>query len=51
MPFLGGLLPDREDVRAEMGREFGVNGRNAFQLLRTSASTVPAPSGSATRPK
>lgn len=33
-PFLDGLLPDREGVRAEMGREFGVNGRNAFQLLR-----------------
>lgn len=33
-PFLDGLLPDREDVRAEMGREFGVNGRNSFQLLR-----------------
>ncbi len=33
-PFLDGLLPDRDDVRAEMGREFGVNGRNAFQLLR-----------------
>ena len=33
-PFLDGLLPDREDVRAAMGREFGVNGRNAFQILR-----------------
>lgn len=33
-PFLDGLLPDRDDVRAEMGREFGVNGRNALQLLR-----------------
>lgn len=33
-PFLDGLLPDRDDVRAAMGREFGVNGRNAFQLLR-----------------
>lgn len=33
-PFLDGLLPDREDVRAAMGREFGGNGRNAFQLLR-----------------
>lgn len=32
-PFLSGLLPDSDDVRVAMGREFGVNGRNPFALL------------------
>lgn len=32
-PFLEGLLPDREDTRADMGRQLGVNGRNPFALL------------------
>lgn len=33
-PYLNGLLPDRPDVRAAMGREFGVSGNNPFALLR-----------------
>lgn len=33
-PFLEGLLPDRDDVREVMGREFGVSGRNPLSLLR-----------------
>lgn len=32
-PFLEGLLPDRDDTRDAMGREFGVSGRNPFALL------------------
>ena len=32
--YLNGLLPDRPDVRAAMGREFGVSGNNPFALLR-----------------
>lgn len=32
-PFLEGLLPDRDDTRDVMGREFGVSGRNPFALL------------------
>lgn len=32
-PFLDGLLPDRDDTRDAMGREFGVSGRNPFALL------------------
>ncbi len=32
-PFLEGLLPDNDDTRAAMGREFGVSGRNPFSLL------------------
>ncbi len=32
-PFLEGLLPDRQDTRAAMGREFGVSGANSFALL------------------
>ncbi|MFT3859775.1 type II toxin-antitoxin system HipA family toxin [Micropruina sp.] len=33
-PYLNGLLPDRPDVRAAMGRELGVSGNNPFALLR-----------------
>lgn len=33
-PFLDGLLPDREETRRAMGREFGVSGNNPFALLR-----------------
>lgn len=33
-PYLSGLLPDRPDVRAAMGRAFGVSGNNPFALLR-----------------
>jgi serine/threonine-protein kinase HipA len=32
-PFLEGLLPDRDETRDAMGREFGVSGRNPFALL------------------
>lgn len=32
-PFLEGLLPDRQDTRDAMGREFGVSGDNPFRLL------------------
>lgn len=32
-PFLEGLLPDNEDTRIALGREFEVSGRNPFALL------------------
>lgn len=32
-PYLDGLLPDREETRLALGREFGVSGRNPFALL------------------
>src|SRR5699024_610578 len=32
-PFLEGLLPDREETREALGRQFGVSGRNPFALL------------------
>lgn len=32
-PFLLGLLPDKEDIKQTMGREFGVAWRNPFALL------------------
>ncbi|MCF0104488.1 MAG: type II toxin-antitoxin system HipA family toxin [Eggerthellaceae bacterium] len=33
-PYLLGLLPDSEDVRRSIGREYGVSGNNPFALLR-----------------
>ena len=33
-PFMWGLLPDHEDVRAEWARHFGVSADNPFALLR-----------------
>lgn len=32
-PYLDGLLPDRDETRQAIGREFGVTGRNPFALL------------------
>lgn len=32
-PYLDGLLPDRDETRQALGREFGVSGRNPFAIL------------------